>query len=57
MLEVAKQQTELYAKFLDKLNRDSTDGLATTRTFVSSDMVSNNEENISLTATIYISNV
>ena len=56
ILEVAKQQTELYAKSLDKLNsdstdrnRDSTDRLATT--FVPNDKVSNSEENVSLTAT------
>ena len=49
MLEVAKQQTELYAKSLDKLNSDSTDRLATT--FVPNDKVSNSEENVSLTAT------
>ena len=49
MLEVAKQQTELYAKSLDKLNRDSTDRLATT--FFPNDMVSNSKESVSLTAT------
>ena len=48
MLEVAQQQTELYAKSLDKLNRDSTDRLTTT--FVPNDMVSNNKESVSLTA-------
>ena len=37
MLEVAKQQIELYAKSLDKLNSDSTDRLATT--FVPNDKV------------------
>ena len=41
MLEVAKQQTELYAKSLDKLNSDSTDRLATT--FFPNDKVSNSE--------------
>ena len=53
---MAKQQTELYAISLDKLNsdstdrnRDSTDRLATT--FVPNDKVSNSEENVSLTAT------
>ena len=49
MLEVAKQQIELYAKSLDKLNRDLTDRLATT--FVPNDMVSNSEESVSLSAT------
>ena len=49
MLEVAKQQTGFYPKSLDKLNGDSTDRLATT--FVSNNMVSNNEDGVSLTAT------
>ena len=49
MLEVAKHQTELCAKSLDKLNRDLTDRLATT--FVSNDMVFNRKERVSLTAT------
>ena len=48
MLQVAKQQTKLYAKSLDKLNRDLTDHLATT--FVSNDMVSNSVECVFLTA-------
>ena len=49
MLEVAKQQTELYTKFLVKLNRNSTDHLATT--FVPNNMVSNSKESVSLAAT------
>ena len=46
---MTKRQTELYAESLDKLNRDSTDRLATT--FAPNDMVSNSEESVSLTAT------
>ena len=49
MLEVAKQLTELYTKSLNILNRDSTDHLATA--FVLNNMVSDNEESVSLTAT------
>ena len=49
MLEVAKQQTEICAKSLDKLNRDLTDRLATT--FVPNDMVFNRKERVSLIAT------
>ena len=50
MLEVAKQQTELYAKSFDKLNRDSTDRLATT--FAPNDMFSNSKKGVFLTAPI-----
>ena len=49
MLEVAKQQTELYAKFLDKPNRDLINRLATT--FVPNDMISNSKKSVFLTAT------
>ena len=49
MLELAKRQTELYAKSLNKLNRDPTDRLATT--FVPDDMACNSEECVFLTAT------
>ena len=53
MLEVAKQQIELYPKSLDKLNGDSTDRLTDrlATTFVSNNMVSNNKDGVSLTAT------